>query len=123
MSTIVFSSYCHFVLSPCKFDAKPIPFFNSFALDLLVHFVISIFFVINLKCCNFLNVQAQFNLVNHSSVSITTGLKGLMLAAMMAALMSSLTSVFNSASTLFTMDIWKRVRPGSTEGELLVVGR
>lgn len=51
------------------------------------------------------------------------GLKGLMLAAMMAALMSSLTSVFNSASTLFTMDIWKRVRPGSTEGELLVVGR
>lgn len=46
-----------------------------------------------------------------------------MLAAMMAALMSSLTSVFNSASTLFTMDIWKRVRPGSTEGELLVVGR
>ncbi|XP_061165587.1 sodium/glucose cotransporter 4-like [Saccostrea echinata] len=51
------------------------------------------------------------------------GLKGLMLAAMMAALMSSLTSVFNSSSTLFTMDIWKRLRPGSTEGELLVVGR
>jgi Na+/proline symporter len=46
-----------------------------------------------------------------------------MLAAMMAALMSSLTSVFNSSSTIFTMDIWKRMRPGSSEGELLVVGR
>ncbi|KAK3602345.1 hypothetical protein CHS0354_013337 [Potamilus streckersoni] len=51
------------------------------------------------------------------------GLKGLMLAAMMAALMSSLTSVFNSSSSIFTMDIWKRIRPRSSEGELLVVGR
>ena len=51
------------------------------------------------------------------------GLKGLMLAAMMAALMSSLTSVFNSSSTIFTMDIWHRIRPGATDGELLVVGR
>ncbi|KAK3602342.1 hypothetical protein CHS0354_013334 [Potamilus streckersoni] len=46
-----------------------------------------------------------------------------MLAAMMAALMSSLTSVFNSSSSIFTMDIWKRIRPRSSEGELLVVGR
>ncbi|XP_069137178.1 sodium/glucose cotransporter 4-like [Argopecten irradians] len=51
------------------------------------------------------------------------GLKGLMLAAMMAALMSSLTSVFNSTSTIFTMDIWRRIRPKSSDGELLVVGR
>ncbi|KAK3097935.1 hypothetical protein FSP39_014669 [Pinctada imbricata] len=51
------------------------------------------------------------------------GLRGLMLASMMAALMSSLSSVFNSASTLFTMDIWRKVRPRSSEGELLVVGR
>ncbi|KAH3830210.1 sodium/glucose cotransporter 4-like [Dreissena polymorpha] len=51
------------------------------------------------------------------------GLKGLMLAAMMAALMSSLTSVFNSSSTIFTIDIWHRVRPGASDGELLVVGR
>ncbi|XP_033750026.1 sodium/glucose cotransporter 4-like [Pecten maximus] len=51
------------------------------------------------------------------------GLKGLMLAAMMAALMSSLTSVFNSTSTIFTMDIWRRIRPRSSDGELLVVGR
>jgi Na+/proline symporter len=46
-----------------------------------------------------------------------------MLAAMMAALMSSLTSVFNSASTIFTMDIWHRMRRKATDRELLVVGR
>ncbi|XP_030836122.1 sodium/glucose cotransporter 4 [Strongylocentrotus purpuratus] len=51
------------------------------------------------------------------------GLRGLMLAAMLAALMSSLTSVFNSLSTLFTIDIWTKIRPYSTELELLTVGR
>ena len=38
------------------------------------------------------------------------GLRGLMLAVMMAALMSSLTSIFNSSSTIFTMDIYPRIR-------------
>uniref|UniRef100_A0A8C1RMC4 Solute carrier family 5 member 9 n=1 Tax=Cyprinus carpio TaxID=7962 RepID=A0A8C1RMC4_CYPCA len=51
------------------------------------------------------------------------GLRGLMIAVMMAALMSSLTSIFNSSSTLFTMDIWQRIRPRATERELMVVGR
>ncbi|XP_028315080.1 sodium/glucose cotransporter 5 [Gouania willdenowi] len=52
-----------------------------------------------------------------------SGLKGLMIAVMMAALMSSLTSIFNSSSTLFTMDIWKKHRPRAPEKELLLVGR
>ena len=34
-----------------------------------------------------------------------------MLAAMFAALMSSLTSQFNGTSSMFTMDIWKHIRP------------
>lgn len=51
------------------------------------------------------------------------GLRGLMIAVMMAALMSSLTSIFNSSSTLFTMDIWKKHRPQASEKELLLVGR
>lgn len=46
-----------------------------------------------------------------------------MIAVMMAALMSSLTSIFNSSSTLFTMDIWRRLRPSAGERELLLVGR
>ncbi|XP_072040859.1 sodium/glucose cotransporter 4-like isoform X2 [Amphiura filiformis] len=52
-----------------------------------------------------------------------TGLRGLMLAAMLAALMSSLTSIFNSASTIFTLDCWVKIRPTSTELELVMVGR
>nr|XP_015211385.1 PREDICTED: sodium/glucose cotransporter 4 isoform X1 [Lepisosteus oculatus] len=51
------------------------------------------------------------------------GMRGLMIAVMMAALMSSLTSIFNSSSTLFTMDIWMRFRPQASERELMVVGR
>uniref|UniRef100_A0A7N6A538 Sodium/mannose cotransporter SLC5A10 n=1 Tax=Anabas testudineus TaxID=64144 RepID=A0A7N6A538_ANATE len=52
-----------------------------------------------------------------------SGLRGLMIAVIMAALMSSLTSIFNSSSTLFTMDIWKKHRPQASERELLLVGR
>ena len=46
-----------------------------------------------------------------------------MLAVMMAALMSSLTSIFNSSSAIFTMDIWRRIRPNSKQWELMMVGR
>lgn len=55
--------------------------------------------------------------------SSPAGLRGLMLAVMLAALMSSLASIFNSSSTLFTMDIWTRLRPQASERELLIVGR
>ena len=51
------------------------------------------------------------------------GARGLMLAVMMAALMSSLTSVFNSASAIFTMDIWKRFRNDPKDWELMIVSR
>ncbi|XP_039696121.1 sodium/myo-inositol cotransporter 2 [Pteropus medius] len=54
---------------------------------------------------------------------LPTGLRGLMIAVMMAALMSSLTSIFNSSSTIFTMDLWKHVRPRASEQELMIVGR
>lgn len=52
-----------------------------------------------------------------------TGLRGLLMAVMLSAIMSSLTSIFNSASTLFTMDLWRRMRQHATERELLIVGR
>ncbi|BFZ18210.1 hypothetical protein BsWGS_21249 [Bradybaena similaris] len=51
------------------------------------------------------------------------GLRGLMLSVMMSALISSLTSIFNSSSTIFTMDIWRRIRTSATEVELMIVGR
>ena len=46
-----------------------------------------------------------------------------MLAALLAALMSSLTSIFNSSTTVFTMDIWRRFRQHAREEELMVVSR
>jgi len=52
-----------------------------------------------------------------------SGLRGLMLAALLAALMSSLTSMFNSTSAIFTLDIWKLLRPQSKERETVIVGR
>ncbi|XP_043833355.1 sodium/myo-inositol cotransporter 2 isoform X2 [Dromiciops gliroides] len=51
------------------------------------------------------------------------GLRGLMMSVMVAALMSSLTSIFNSSSTIFTMDLWLHFRPKSSEMELMIVGR
>ncbi|XP_008566433.1 PREDICTED: sodium/glucose cotransporter 4 isoform X2 [Galeopterus variegatus] len=52
-----------------------------------------------------------------------TGLRGLMIAVVMAALMSSLTSIFNSSSTLFAIDVWQHFHKKATEQELMVVGR
>ncbi|MEQ9378247.1 MAG: sodium:solute symporter [Imperialibacter sp.] len=52
-----------------------------------------------------------------------TGLKGLVAAGLLAALMSSLASVFNSCSTLFTVDIYKKLRPEASEKKLLRTGR
>ncbi|XP_006869353.1 PREDICTED: low affinity sodium-glucose cotransporter-like [Chrysochloris asiatica] len=51
------------------------------------------------------------------------GLRGLMMSVMLASLMSSLTSIFNSASTLFTMDLYTKMRKQASEKELLIAGR
>lgn len=51
------------------------------------------------------------------------GLRGLMMAVMIAALMSDLDSIFNSASTIFTLDIYKTLRREASQRELLTVGR
>ncbi|KAK3595791.1 hypothetical protein CHS0354_025428 [Potamilus streckersoni] len=51
------------------------------------------------------------------------GLRGVMLAVMMSALISSLTSIFNSSSTMLTMDIWTRIRKHASDIELMIVGR
>ena len=51
------------------------------------------------------------------------GLRGLLAGGLLAALMSSLASVFNSCSTLFTMDIYRKLKPAAAEKELVTVGR
>jgi SSS family solute:Na+ symporter len=54
---------------------------------------------------------------------LPVGLKGIVVAGLLAALMSSLSSVFNSCSTLITWDIYKKFRPESSEKILVLVGR
>ncbi|MDH7911695.1 sodium:solute symporter [Winogradskyella sp. SYSU M77433] len=54
---------------------------------------------------------------------LPTGLKGLVAGGLMAALMSSLASVFNSCSTIFTIDIYKKLKPDMPEKKLLRIGR
>jgi solute:Na+ symporter, SSS family len=51
------------------------------------------------------------------------GLRGLVAAGLLAALMSSLASIFNSCSTLFTVDIYKKLYPQTSEKKLVRVGR
>jgi SSS family solute:Na+ symporter len=54
---------------------------------------------------------------------LPSGLVGLMVAALLAALMGGMASVFNSASTLVTLDFYKRVRPDASEKQLVTFGR
>jgi SSS family solute:Na+ symporter len=54
---------------------------------------------------------------------LPAGLRGLVAAGLMAALMSSLASVFNSCSTLFTIDIYKKLKPEASEAKMVQVGR
>ncbi len=54
---------------------------------------------------------------------LPVGLKGLVAGGLIAALMSSLASVFNSCSTIFTIDIYKKLKPNKTEKQLLRIGK
>ena len=54
---------------------------------------------------------------------LPTGLRGILAGGVLAALMSSLAAVYNACSTLFTMDIYQKIKPHTTEKELVKVGR
>ena len=54
---------------------------------------------------------------------LPNGIKGLVLAGMLAALMSSLASAFNACSTLLTWDVYRKMRPTASEEQLVRVGR
>ncbi len=51
------------------------------------------------------------------------GLRGLVVGGLLAALMSSLSSLFNSCSSLFTIDIYEKIHPQASERHLVTVGR
>jgi len=54
---------------------------------------------------------------------LPAGLRGLVVAGLLAALMSSLSSLFNSCATLFTVDIYEKLNPKASERHLVTVGR
>ncbi len=54
---------------------------------------------------------------------LPAGVRGLVVAGLLAALMSSLAGAFNACSTLFTMDLYQKFRPGVTQHQLVWTGR
>lgn len=54
---------------------------------------------------------------------LPVGVRGIVVAGLLAALMSSLAGVFNACSTLFTMDFYSRLRPNASQEQLVWIGR
>jgi len=54
---------------------------------------------------------------------LPAGVRGIVVAGLLAALMSSLAGVFNASSTLFTMDFYSKLRPQATQQQLVWIGR
>jgi SSS family solute:Na+ symporter len=64
--------------------------------------------------------QAYPTIVNRL---LPEGVKGIVIASLLAALMSSLSACFNSSSTLFTMDVYKKLKPDVSDRQLVHIGR
>ncbi len=54
---------------------------------------------------------------------LPVGLRGIVVAGLLSALMGSLAGVFNACSTLFTVDIYEKLRPKASQKELVSMGR
>ena len=65
--------------------------------------------------------QAAFPLMVQYVMPI--GLRGVVVAGLLAALMSSLAGAFNASSTLFTIDFYQKLRPRATQQQLVWTGR
>ena len=116
-------------------EAKKGMIFAAF-LKILIPFIVCIpgvcaFFIINSPECEDLR-QSLFGSISRSDDAYPflirnftpTVVKGLSFAALSAAVISSLASMFNSTSTLFTMDIYKQfIGKNASEKKLVTVGR
>jgi len=67
------------------------------------------------------NAQQAFPLL--VATVLPAGIRGIVVAGLLAALMSSLAGVFNASSTLFTMDLYSKFKPDTSEVGLVKVGR
>ena len=66
---------------------------------------------------------AQGSFPNMVQYLLPPGLRGLVVAGLLSALMGSLAGVFNACSTLFTVDLYEKWRPGSSQHQIVRVGR
>ena len=78
-------------------------------------------FAIPLKAGGALNGDTVFPTLVQTLLPV--GFRGLVVAGMIAALMSSLASLFNSVSTLFTVDVYQKLRPETPPRQLVRIGR
>ncbi|MFW6157682.1 MAG: sodium:solute symporter [Balneolaceae bacterium] len=67
------------------------------------------------------NAQAAFPMMVAHVLPV--GVRGIVVAGLLAALMSSLAGVFNASSTLFTMDFYSKFRPDASQRRLVWMGR
>jgi len=67
----------------------------------------------------------DYNLVLPEMVNrlVPVGLKGLLAAGMLAALMSTIASALNSCATLISVDIVRKLRPGTSDARQVAIGR
>jgi SSS family solute:Na+ symporter len=54
---------------------------------------------------------------------LPAGIRGVVVAGLLSALMGSLAGVFNACSTLFTVDLYQKWRPGASQHQLVRTGR
>jgi solute:Na+ symporter, SSS family len=54
---------------------------------------------------------------------LPSGIRGIVVAGLLSALMGSLAGVFNACSTLFTVDLYEKWKPGATQHDLVRTGR
>ena len=67
------------------------------------------------------NAQQAFPLMVAHILPV--GIRGIVVAGLLAALMSSLAGVFNASATLFTIDFYSRIKPNTSQEKLVWVGR
>jgi SSS family solute:Na+ symporter len=67
------------------------------------------------------NAQQAFPLMVANILPV--GIRGIVVAGLLAALMSSLAGAFNASATLFTIDFYKKLHPGISQERLVWVGR
>lgn len=70
-----------------------------------------------------LNSKAQQVFPLLVATVLPAGIRGIVVAGLLAALMSSLAGVFNASSTLFTMDLYSKLKPNVSEAQLVRMGR